>query len=105
MTAVEWQVVWFTAWVSALSTLVILPLGIAAAWALARHSWRGKAIVETLVSLPLVVPPVATGLVLLKLLGRRGPVGKFLHDTFNLDIVFTRSEEHTSELQSRLHLV
>jgi molybdate transport system permease protein len=89
MTAVEWQVVWFTAWVSALSTLVILPLGIAAAWALARHSWRGKAIVETLVSLPLVVPPVATGLVLLKLLGRRGPVGKFLHDTFNLDIVFT----------------
>ena len=89
MTAEEWQVVWFTAWVSGLSTLVILPFGIAAAWVLARHEWPGKSAVETVVSLPLVIPPVATGLILLKLLGRRGPVGKYLHETFDLDIVFT----------------
>ena len=89
MTAEEWQVVWFTAWVSALSTLVILPFGIAVAWALARHDWLGKSVVETIVSLPLVIPPVATGLILLKLLGRRGPIGKYLHDTFDLEIVFT----------------
>lgn len=89
MTADEWQVVWFTAWVSALSTLVILPFGIAVAWALARHEWPGKSVVETVVSLPLVIPPVATGLILLKLLGRRGPIGKYLHDTFDLEIVFT----------------
>jgi molybdate transport system permease protein len=85
----DWQVVWFTAWVSALSTVLILPPGLAVAWVLARHQWPGKSLVETFISLPLVMPPVATGLILLKLLGRRGPVGGFLHDTLNLDIVFT----------------
>jgi molybdate transport system permease protein len=89
MTVEEWQIVWFTAWVSALSTVVILPLGLLVAWLLARYQWPGKSIVETVVSLPLVLPPVATGLVLLKLLGRRGAVGGFLHDTLDFDIVFT----------------
>lgn len=89
MTAEEWQIVWFTAWVSALSTLAILPVGLALAWVLARHDWRGKSIVETVISLPLVLPPVATGLILLKLLGRRGPIGQWLHDALQLDIVFT----------------
>lgn len=89
MSAADWQVVWFTAWVSALSTLAILPVGIAVAWLLARRDWPGKSIVETLVSLPLVIPPVATGLILLKLFGRRGPLGRFLHDAFGLEIVFT----------------
>jgi molybdate transport system permease protein len=85
----EWQVVWFTAWVSGLSTLVILPFGLALAWLLARHHWPGKSIVETVVTLPLVMPPVATGLILLKTFGRRGVIGTFLHDKLNLDIVFT----------------
>jgi molybdate transport system permease protein len=56
---------------------------------LARYEWPGKSLVETLISLPLVMPPVATGLILLKLCGRRGPIGSFLHDTLNLDVVFT----------------
>ena len=89
MTAEAWQVVWFTTWVSALSTIIILPFGLGAAWLLARRQWFGKSIVETLISLPLVMPPVATGLILLKLLGRRGPIGGFLHDTLGFDIVFT----------------
>jgi molybdate transport system permease protein len=89
MSAEEWQIVWFSAWVSALSTLIIVPPGVALAWLLARHEWRGKSLVETFVSLPLVMPPVATGLILLKLLGRRGPIGSFLHDTLYFDIVFT----------------
>ena len=89
MTANEWQIVWFTAWVSALSTLLILPFGLATAWLLARKDWPGKSICETLVALPLVMPPVATGLILLKLLGRRGPIGSFLHDTLGFDLVFT----------------
>jgi molybdate transport system permease protein len=89
MTSEEWQIVWFTAWVSALSTLVILPFGLALAWALARRDWPGKSIVETLSSLPLVMPPVATGLILLKLFGRRGPIGGFFHDRLNLDVIFT----------------
>src|SRR5262245_38777837 len=89
MSGEEWQIVWFTTWVSALSTVVILPFGLAVAWFLARYQWPGKAIVETLISLPLVMPPVATGLILLKLFGRRGTVGGFLHDHFDLDIIFT----------------
>jgi molybdate transport system permease protein len=89
MSSEEWQIVWFTAWASALSTVLILPLGLATAWLLARHDWSGKSLVETLISLPLVMPPVATGLILLKLLGRRGAVGGFLHDHFDFDLVFT----------------
>ena len=89
MSAEEWQIVWFTAWVSAVSTAIILPFGLLVAWFLARYRWPGKSIVETLISLPLVMPPVATGLILLKVFGRRGPIGGFLHDTLNLEIVFT----------------
>jgi molybdate transport system permease protein len=89
MSAEEWQIVWFTAWVSGLSTIVILPFGLCAAWLLARYDWRGKSLVETFISLPLVMPPVATGLILLKLLGRRGAVGGVLHQLFDIDIVFT----------------
>ena len=88
MSAVEWQVVGFTVGVAALATLLILPPGLAVAWLLARRRWRGKSLIETLVALPLVMPPVATGLILLKLLGRRGPIGAFLH-RLDLDIVFT----------------
>jgi len=89
VSAGEWQIVWFTAWVSALSSIVILPFGLALAWLLARRDWPGKSLVETLVALPLVMPPVATGLILLQLFGRRGAIGGFLHDHFDLDVVFT----------------
>jgi molybdate transport system permease protein len=89
VSAEEWQIVWFTAWVSALSTITILPFGLGVAWLLARYDWPGKSLVETLISLPLVMPPVATGLILLKAFGRRGTVGGFLHDHFNFDVVFT----------------
>jgi molybdate transport system permease protein len=85
----EWQIVWFTAWVSALSTLLILPFGVAIAWLLARHDWPGKSFVETIVTLPLVMPPVATGLILLKLLGRRGVIGRFFYERLHMDIAFT----------------
>ncbi|HEX6901960.1 MAG TPA: molybdate ABC transporter permease subunit [Thermoanaerobaculia bacterium] len=74
---------------ASLSTLLILPFGILAAWFLARYRFPGKPLVETLLALPLVMPPVATGLILLKLLGRRGPVGGPLHEGLGLDIVFT----------------
>jgi len=84
-----WQVAWFTTWVAATGTLLILPPGIALGWLLARKVWPGKTIVETLVALPLVMPPVATGLVLLKLLGRRGLLGRWLEALFGVDIVFT----------------
>jgi molybdate transport system permease protein len=89
MGADETQIVLFTVMVAALSTAIITPLGIALAWLLARKNWFGKTVVETLVSLPLVLPPVATGLILLKLFGRRGPLGEFLEERLGLEIVFT----------------
>lgn len=89
MTAVEWQIVGFTVWVAALSTVTILPFGLALAWVLARGNWPGKSLVETLVTLPLVMPPVAVGLILLEIFGRRGAIGGLLHDRLNLDIIFT----------------
>ncbi|HUP43906.1 MAG TPA: molybdate ABC transporter permease subunit [Thermoanaerobaculia bacterium] len=81
----DWQIVWFTVRVAAMAALLILPPGLAMAWLLARYRWRGKSIVETIVALPLVMPPVATGLILLHLFGRRGAIGSLLP----FDIVFT----------------
>lgn len=82
-------VTFFTLAVAALSTLLILPFGVGLGWLLARRGWRGKSLVETLVALPLVVPPVATGLVLLKLFGRRGVLGQLLASTLGIEIAFT----------------
>jgi len=78
----------FTIEMAALATLAILLPGLGVAWLLARYRWRGKSIVETLVALPLVMPPVATGLILLELFGRRGPIGRWLH-AIGIDVVFT----------------
>jgi len=89
MSREEWQFVEFTARMAVLSTLLLLPFGLALAWWLARVQWRGKVIAETLITLPLVLPPVVTGLVLLKLFGRRGPVGHWLNEMFGWDVVFT----------------
>lgn len=89
MTGGEGWIVAFTAGVAGLAVLLILPPGIALAWLLARRSFPGKALVETAVSLPLVMPPVATGLILLKLLGRRGALGGYLHERFDFDLIFT----------------
>lgn len=88
MTAADWHVVGFTLRVAALSTLFIAPFGIGMAWLLARRDWPGKSLVETFVTLPLVLPPVATGLLLLKLVGRRGPLGRLL-DRAGIELVFT----------------
>jgi len=88
MSAEAWQITWFTALIAACSTVLILPVGTLIAWWLARGEWHGKSIVETIVALPLVLPPVATGLVLLKIFGRRGAVGAWL-SAFGLDIPFT----------------
>ena len=89
MNAGHWQVIWFTVQMALLSTLVMIPPGLALAWLLARWRARARVLLETLVTLPLVLPPVVTGLVLLKLFGRRGPVGGWLADHFGIEIVFT----------------
>jgi len=88
MTAGEWHIVGFTLRLAALSTVLIAPFGLAVAWLLARKRWPGKSLVETLVTLPLVMPPVATGLLLLKFFGRRSGIGHLL-DRAGIYVVFT----------------
>jgi molybdate transport system permease protein len=82
-----WQITLFSISVALASTLLILPFGVALAWLFARKDWRLKSVAETIVLLPLVMPPVSTGLILLKLFGRRSPVGQWLYDR-GVEIVF-----------------
>src|SRR5262249_38327767 len=79
---------WFTVVSATAATIVVLPFGVAIAWLLARRTFPGRSLVETIVSLPLVMPPVATGLILLMLLGRRGAIGGVL-ERLGIEIVFT----------------
>jgi molybdate transport system permease protein len=88
MSAEDLSVLFLTLRVAALATAVILPLGIAAAWLLARGDWPGKGLAETLLSLPLVLPPTAVGLLLLELLRRRGPAGRLI-EAAGVEVLFT----------------
>ena len=89
MTGGEWSIVVFTLGMAGVSLVLSLPFGLGLAWLLARRKWAGKTFVEALVTLPLVLPPVATGMILLKLAGRRAGLGKLFHRVFGSDIVFT----------------
>ena len=83
-----WQITWFTLLMAAVATLLMLPPGVLIGWVLARRRFRGHVLLETLVSLPLVMPPVATGLILLMLVAPAGPVGRVLQGA-GIEIVFT----------------
>lgn len=78
----------FTALMGVISTLAALPAGTAVAWILARRSFPGKPVVETIMALPLVLPPVATGFLLLQVLGLDSSVGRAL-DAAGIEVVFT----------------
>ena len=82
------EVTLFSVTMASLATLIMLPPGVALGWLLARRRFPGRTVVETVVSLPLVLPPVATGLILLRLMGRRGPIGRIL-DQAGIDVIFT----------------
>jgi molybdate transport system permease protein len=82
----EWTAIQLSLRVAVVATLVATPFGVALAWLLARREFWGKSIVDALVHLPLVLPPVVTGYLLLLTFGRRGLIGAFLAD--HLGIVF-----------------
>lgn len=83
-----WQIVSFTLEVALASTAVLLPPGLVTAWALSK-SWPGKTFVEALVTLPLVLPPTAVGLLLLLALGPVSPLGRWLRAVAEWDVAFT----------------
>lgn len=74
--------------VAAASLVLTVPLGAALAYLLARGRWRGLWLVEAAVNLPLMLPPVVTGLALLLIFGAQGVVGRALHDTFGISLAF-----------------
>jgi len=88
LTADDLGILWLTVRVAALATVLILPLGVACGWLLARWRGPGRILVETVLSLPLVLPPTAVGLLLLEALRRNGPVGRIL-DRAGVEVLFT----------------
>jgi molybdate transport system permease protein len=88
LTPEEWTAVRLSLRIAFWATVVALPFGIAVAWLLARKNFWGKALLDGLVHLPLVLPPVVTGYLLLISFGRRGPIGAFLADTFGIVFSF-----------------
>lgn len=89
LTAVEISALILSLKVAFLSTVMSLPAAIALAWLLARKSFPGKVLVDSLIHLPLVLPPVAVGYLLLLGLGRGGPLGGWLYETFGISLAFT----------------
>ena len=89
LTPLEVEAIMLSLRVAGWAVLISLPLGIAVAWLLARHRFPGWAVVNGLVHLPLVLPPVVVGFVLLLLLGRQGPLGAWLDDWFGITLAFT----------------
>ncbi|MDF1600705.1 molybdate ABC transporter permease subunit [Mesorhizobium sp. YIM 152430] len=84
----EWTAVRLSIWVASWATVASLPFGILVAHALARWSFPGKALLNGIVHLPLILPPVVTGYLLLLAFGRRGPLGQFFETVFGLVFSF-----------------
>lgn len=84
----EIQVIWLTVKVALVSTVITLPLAIWVSYSLARKQFKGKALVESIISIPLVAPPVVTGYILLLIFGSNGVIGKYLSDWFGITMAF-----------------
>ncbi len=88
LTPAEWTAIGLSLRVATVAAMTSLPLGVAIAYVLARGRFPGRSLVDGLVHLPLVMPPVVTGYLLLLAFGRRGPVGAFLDNAFGIVFAF-----------------
>jgi molybdate transport system permease protein len=88
LTPAEWTAVALSLRIAIVATAFALPLGIAVGWLLARINFLGKSLLDGLVHLPLVLPPVVTGYLLLISFGRKGPIGAFLNEHFGIVFAF-----------------
>lgn len=85
----ELQALWLSLTVALRSVAFSLPFAVAAAWALSRGRFWGKTVLDGFVHLPLVLPPVVVGYLLLLGFGVRGPFGQYLYETFGIRLAFT----------------
>jgi len=88
LTTAELEALGLSLRVASVATLVTLPVAVGLGWLLARGRFAGKWLLEAAVSLPLVLPPVVTGLALLLLFGSRGPLGRLLQEVFGVTLLF-----------------
>ena len=88
-TSVEWAILGLSLKVALLCVVMIFIPAVATAWLLARKSFIGKSLLDSLIHLPLVLPPVVPGFLLLLLLGNQGLIGKYLHTYFGFNLAFT----------------
>ena len=88
LTPDEWTAIFLSLRIASVATVAALPFGIAIGFLLARVNFWGKALVDGIVHLPLVLPPVVTGYILLLLFGRKGPIGAFLDQYFGIVFSF-----------------
>ena len=88
LTPDEWTAIELSLRIAIVATVVALPFGLAIAWVLARKDFWGKSVVDSVVHLPLVLPPVVTGYLLLISFGRKGPIGAFLDQAFGIVFSF-----------------
>ena len=89
LTPLESEAIRLSLRVALWSVVASLPFGLAAAWLLQRYEFYGKTLLNGIIHLPLVLPPVVVGYLLLVLLGRRGPLGSWLYETFGISLPFT----------------
>ncbi len=89
LTEPEWQAVLLSLKVSTLAVVISLPFGVLLAWVLVRCTFPGKTLLDGVVHLPLVLPPVVVGYLLLVVFGRRGLIGEWLYDLFGITLAFT----------------
>jgi molybdate transport system permease protein len=85
----EWEAVWLTLVVAARAVCFGLPLAVLTAWTLTRYRFPGRGLLNALVHLPMVLPPVVTGWLLLIIFGIRGPIGSLLQEWLGIRLVFT----------------
>jgi len=89
LSADEWRILGTSLGVAGRAVVFSLPVAIAFAWALSRPRLPGKSLIDAVAHLPLVLPPVLVGFLLLMAFGRRGPVGSWLYDTFGVQLAFS----------------
>ena len=86
--ATAWMAIALSLRVATVATILSLPVAVAVAWLLARKQFWGRGLLNGLVHLPLVLPPVVTGYLLLLAFGTQGPIGSVLRDTFGITLAF-----------------
>src|SRR6516164_4813343 len=91
LTDAEWEALHLSLVVALRSVMMSVPIAIGVAWLLVRRRFPGRTILDAFVHLPLVLPPVVVGYLLLLLFGTRGPIGAWLERAFGIELIFTRN--------------